>query len=272
MFLGSCRGSANSCWLVLFFVAALLAKNAPGSDFRFDRDTFAFANETVFEYRDGLAYLRRPWATENHPRPYTRRCFVMSRMVMQFRQCARFDPEDAPLDDRALAERIRTIVRRPAWREALPAGRRIVFPGYANLRAMSRTRGRVMQDNIGVGWTTYLRFGSIRMLYEYSRKYQERTHANLDATLARGEVFVAHLSTFPNLSINHAVLVYAREPKPPPATTAAIESYVVYDPNHPEAPRELTWSPTERAFAFQKDWDFVGGFVRVYQVYGKPIQ
>ena len=48
--------------------------------------------------------------------------------------------------------------------------------------------------------------------------------------------------------------------------------YLVYDPNHPDGPRELTWSQRDRAFTFQKAWDFVGGFVRVYQVYGKPLQ
>jgi hypothetical protein len=48
--------------------------------------------------------------------------------------------------------------------------------------------------------------------------------------------------------------------------------YLVYDPNHPDGPRELTWLPRERAFAYQKDIDFIGGFVRVYQVYGKPLQ
>jgi hypothetical protein len=272
VFLGSCRGSASLCWPALFFIAALPAKSAIASDFRFNRDTFAFANETVFEYRDGLAHLRKPSATKNRPLSYTRRCFVMSRAAMQFRKFARFDPHGAPLDDRTLAERVRAITRRPAWEEALPADRRIVVPGYTNLRAMSRKRSRVLQDNIGIGWTTYLRFGNIRIFFEHTREHQERTHADLDATLARGELFVAYLSTFPNLSINHAVLVYARERASPSAGTAAIERYVVYDPNHPEAPRELTWSPTDRAFAFQKDWDFVGGFVRAYQVYGKPIQ
>jgi hypothetical protein len=253
----------------LFLIAVPTARSATGSNFRFDRDAFAFANETVFEYRDGLAHLRKPAAARKQQRPYTSRCFVMSRAAMQFRKFARFDPHRAPLDDRALAERIRAITGRPAWREALPADRRIVVPGYPNLRVLSKTRGRVLQDNIGIGWTTYVRFGSIRMLYEYSREYQEQTHTNLDATLARGELFVAHLSTFPNLNINHAVLVYARKPT---SKRASIERYVVYDPNHPEAPRELTWSPARRAFAYQKDWDFVGGFVRVYQVYGKPIQ
>ena len=187
---------------------------------------------------------------------------------MQFRKFARFDPRGHPLDDAALAERIRAITRRPAWREALLPDRRIVLPGYPNLRTMSRARARVLQDNIGVGWTTYLRFGNIRMLYDYSRRYQEQTHTELDAKLVRGGLFVAYLSTFPNLSINHAVLVYARKPESSPA----IERYLVYDPNHPETPRELTWSAKGGTFAFQKDWDFIGGSVRVYQVYGKPIQ
>jgi hypothetical protein len=51
-----------------------------------------------------------------------------------------------------------------------------------------------------------------------------------------------------------------------------IERYAAYDPNHPETPRELTWSGKTGSFAYQKDVDFVGGFVRVYQVYGKWLQ
>lgn len=270
MFWVSCRGSANFCSLTLFLVAGLTGQRACASDFRFHRDTFAFANETVFEYHHGVAHLRKPSATESKRRPYNSRCFVMSRAAMQFRKFARFDPRGAPLDDPALTERVRAITGRPAWREALPPAQRIVIPGHPSLRALSSARGRILQDNIGIGWTTYVRFGSIRMLYEFTRSYQERTHAELDATLARGDLFVAHLSTFPNLSINHAVLVYGR--KPAARASKAIERYTVYDPNHPDAPRELTWSPTDRAFAYQKDRDFVGGFVRVYQVYGKPIQ
>ena len=54
--------------------------------------------------------------------------------------------------------------------------------------------------------------------------------------------------------------------------STGMDRYLVYDPNHPGAPRELTWFSRTRAFAYQKDWDFIGGFVRVYQVYGKPLQ
>src|SRR5205085_1060731 len=65
--------------------------------------------------------------------------------------------------------------------------------------------------------------------------------------------------------------VFAKKPKKPGNSTDT-DRYVVYDPNHPDGPRELTWSQTVRSFAYQKDWDFVGGNVRVYQVYGMPLQ
>jgi len=197
----------------------------------------------------------------------------MTRAALQFDKFARFDPKGTPLDDRALAERIRTVTRQPAWQKALPSDRRIIFPGYSSLREMSVKRGWVLQDNIGLGWPTYFRFGNFRMVHEHSRRYQEETHAHLEAALARGEPFVVYLSTFPSLTINHAVLVYAHRPAlARNARTRQMDRYAVYDPNHAKAPRQLTWSPGQGAFAYQKDWDFVGGFVRVYQMYGKPMQ
>jgi len=173
------------------------------------------------------------------------------------------------LDDKALAARIRSVTRRQAWAAPLPENQRIVFPGYASLREMSKARTHVFQENIGSGFITYFRPGNGRMFFEHSRKYQERTHASLDAALSHGDLFVGYLSTYPKLSINHAVLVYARNKSVP---GDELEHYLAYDPNHTEAPRELTWSPRDRAFAYQKDIDFVGGFVRVYQSYGKALQ
>jgi hypothetical protein len=193
----------------------------------------------------------------------------MSRTAMQFRKFARFDPSGAPLNDAALAARIRAVVRSTPWGESLPENQRIVFPGYANLREMSKARAHVFQENLGSGFLTYFRPSNVRMFFQHSREYQDTTHANLETDLSRGDMFVAFLSTYPKLSINHAVLVYARTKNPP---RDGLERYLVYDPNHAEAPRELTWSPRERAFAYQKDIDFIGGFVRIYQAYGKPLQ
>jgi hypothetical protein len=251
-----------------FLVAAAFAPSfLSASDFRFDRETFAFANAMVFEYREGIIVSRRAGsAKEKEPR-YTRRCFVMSRAAVQFHKFARFDPKQPPLDDKALGARIRAIARRPPWHQSLPAEQRIVFPGYANLREMSKARTRVLQQNLGLGWPAYLRVGNARMFFNHAVGYQEKTHANLEATLVRGDFFIAYLSDYPTLHINHSVLVYAKG-----SARNGIDHYMVYDPNHPNRPFELKWSPKLRMWNYEKDEEFVGGYTRVYQVYGKLLQ
>jgi hypothetical protein len=107
------------------------------------------------------------------------------------------------------------------------------------------------------------------MMLQPGAGYQEKTHARLNAALARGDVFIGFLTTYPRLSINHSVLIYKQKSFSP---NPGVERYFVYDPNHPESPRELTWSPRDRSFSYQKDWDFIGGSVRIYQVYSKPLQ
>ena len=260
--------TAAGFWQLGAFVAlVLLRSSAAASDFRFDRDTVGFANATVFEYREGHPSLRQ--REKGEPKRYTRRCFVLCRTTMQFQKFARFDPHAVPLDDRALAARIRNVTRRAAWGKPLPADQRVVFPGYANLRAMSKARREVVRANIGLGWPTYFRFGNFRMLFQHDSSYHKDTHTNLNAASARGELFVGFLTTYPRLSINHAVLIYKRKPA---SQNSGIDRYLVYDPNHPESPRELTWSSRDGAFAYQKDWDFIGGFVHVYQIYGNWLQ
>jgi hypothetical protein len=250
------------------FVAASLAA-ADASKFQFERDIFAFRNSTVFEYHGGYAYVRQTNGEKDKSKAYTRRCFVMTRTVLQFHKFARFDPGAAPLDDKALATRIRMVTRCHPWNPPLPENDRIVFPGYANVREMSEARGLLLQENIGLGWPSYTRPGNFRMFFQHSDRYQEQTHANLDAALSRGDLFIGYLSSYPHFTINHAVLVYARKPV---HSSNGIEHYLVYDPNHPDAPRELKWSPTMRVFNYQKDEEFVGGYTRVYQVYGKWLQ
>ncbi|HJT82367.1 MAG TPA: hypothetical protein VJ719_14330, partial [Chthoniobacterales bacterium] len=180
-------------------------------DFKFDRDTLAFANSTVFDYHEGKARLRRSSDKEGTPR-YTRRCFVMCRTVVQFQKFARFDPKARPLDDEQLAKRVRQLAKHAVWKAALPKQQRVVFPGYRNLRELSHKRGWVLQKNIGLGWPTYARVGNYRMVYLHSVNYQKKMHQELNAALDRGELFVAFLSDFPTLHINHAIMVYQRKP------------------------------------------------------------
>ncbi len=261
------RWGKSMGWLGVFAVVVCAQAGGATPEFCFDRDTFGFANQTVFEYHEGHASLRRPSATKRDA--YNRHCFVMSRTAMQFKKFARFEPHSAALDDSALAARIRAVTRQPAWTEPLPDNQRIVFPGYKDLKQMSKARRELVQLSIGHGWPSYFRISNARMMFQDGTGYQERTHAALNAGLARGELFVAFLTTYPRFSINHSVLIYRLKSSSP---NPGEDRYLVYDPNHPESPRDLTWSARDRAFSYQKDWDFIGGLVRVYQVYGKPLQ
>ena len=259
--------SAGVCWLTAVAAVTVARASATQSQFHFDRDTYAFANQTVFEYHEGHPSLRKGSAARKDM--YKRHCFVMCRTAMQFKKFARFDPRSTPLDDTTLATRVRAVTNRDPWATPLPDNQRIVFPGYNDLREISKARREVVQTNIGHGWPSYFRISNMRMVFQQSTTYQKRTHDRLNAALARGEVFVVFLTTYPKLSINHSVLIYKQKSFSP---NPGVERYLVYDPNHSESPRELTWSPHTRSFSYQKDWDFVGGFVRVYQVYGEPMQ
>jgi hypothetical protein len=241
------------------------ATAGPASGFNFNRDTLSFANTTVFEYHNGEVVSR--WGRKSDR--YTRRCFVMTRTAEQFYKFARFDPKGAPLDEGELHKRIRAVTRKPPWHDPLPTEKRIVFPGYRNLREISQANTRLMQRNIGLGWVAYLRPGNARMFYLHDKNYQVKTHQELEQTLGRGEFFIAYLSDFPILHINHSVLVYKHDR---PRSADGSDHYQVYDPNHPDAPRHLEWLPTKREFSYQKDKEFAGGFTRVFHVYGKFLQ
>src|ERR1043166_2492611 len=264
---GTWGKSVVGWWFGAFVAVTFACADTASSNFRFDRDTFAFANQTVFEYHEGHASLRKSSATKRDA--YNRHCFRVSRTAAQFKKFARFEPRSKPLDDASLAARVRDLTRQAAWGSPLPDNQRIVFPGYKDLKEMSKARREVVQLNIGHGWPSYFRISNARMIFQPGAGYQEQTHAHLNAALARGQLFVGFLTTYPRFSINHSVLVYKRKSFSP---NPGVERYLVYDPNHPESPRELTWSPHTRSFSYQKDWDFVGGYVRVYQVYGKWLQ
>src|SRR5215467_13355509 len=102
---GSWGKSTGFLWFSVFVVATIANARDTTSAFRFDRDTFAFANQTVFEYHEGHASLRRASATKQDA--YNRHCFVMSRTALQFKKFARFEPRYGALDDTALVARVR---------------------------------------------------------------------------------------------------------------------------------------------------------------------
>lgn len=242
--------------------------DVPGPAFRFGRDTFSFANETVYIYANGYAEKRVLKAGEKPP-AFVLHCFVMSRAAEQFRNFARFEPSQPPPDDRELAKIVRRVTGRGAWRSPLPPEKRIVIPGYADLRALSEARPLVLQKNIGLGWTAYIRVGNWRMFPAFlnGSRQQRHTQERVEGCLARNDLFIAYLTTYPKLSVNHAIVIYGRRPATPQDKAAGVVHYLVYDPNHPDAPRDMVYDTRQCQFSYQKDWDFVGGKVTVLQSY-----
>ena len=264
--LTSFRIPARRILLVALLFGFVGSANAtPGSEFDFQRDTLSFANWTVFSYENGKIVSHK----NQYGHHYSRRCFVMTRTVDQFYKFARFEPAATRVADNELHKRIRAITRKPPWHDALPPEKRIVVPGYRDLRELSAEKMDLMQRNIGLGWVVYLRPGNVRMFYEHGKKYQQKTHDQLERSLARGEFFIGYLSDFPILHINHSVLVYKHSR---PRSSDGSDHYLVYDPNHPDRPRHLEWLPAKQEFSFEKDREFAGGFTRVFQIYGKPLQ
>jgi hypothetical protein len=247
---------------------------APGPPLRFAFDTFAFANQTVYIYPHGHAEERQQSRRgEQHP-AFTLRCFAMCRSVEQFRKFAQFEPSLPPPDDATLAMLVRRINRHAVWRRALPPERRVVIPGYAGLHQLSADKPQIVQENIGGGWTVYVRPGNYRMFFYgvNGPRQQSHTQQRLADTLARNDLFIAYLTTFPKLSINHAVIIYGRRPATRADIAAGVLHYFVYDPNHPDRPRDMAYDTHRRMFSYQKDWDFVGGKVTVLQVYSYLLQ
>src|SRR4029077_7491539 len=131
---------------------------------------------TVWLYKDGERITEREEGTkalEQKGEHFTRRCFVMSRAALQFWKCARFDPTGKPLAAAPLAARVREVTGRDVWDDPLPREKRVVFPGYRNLREMSAADARIVQENVGLGWPTYFRLGNWSIITPPSRAHQE---------------------------------------------------------------------------------------------------
>lgn len=232
---------------------------ATGRAFNFPNDTFAFENELVWEY--GYDEQSNWVSRAREPKPeYAQRCFVLAESALQFFQGARFDTNRPVLGDAAYRRLIRQV-RSTNSRKPVCEDRKIIIPGYANLRSFSQSHEHVLKSELGGRWASYFQRGHWRMVFPFSRRHQERQAEYLLSQLRERKPAVVHLVRFPKLSINHAVLLFAAEERPDEIL------FHVYDPNQPEAPAELRFSRSTRTFLFPPNDYFKGGRVDVYQVY-----
>lgn len=228
--------------------------------FQFERDTFAFANELVWEYRLDAASGKMQTFRNDPPPRYSHRCFVLVRSARQFFYHARFEPELPQADPATYRRLIRTVVSLSP-RRASPPGEQVIIPGYDSLRSFSQGQGSLLKAECGGAWQSYFLRSHWRMVFPISRAHQRQTVTQLEQGFRERVAPIAHLVRFPQLTINHGIVLFAR------TETEANIRYQAYDPNIPAHPVELTYDRRKATFFFPATHYWPGGQVDVIEVY-----
>ncbi len=228
--------------------------------FVFERDTIAYRNELVWEYAfdpaTGLTTTRRAVP----PPTYWHYCFVLVRAARQFLYHARFDPAQPPAEAQERRGRIRAVLSRSPREPTRPEDQ-VVVPGFAALRDFSRAHEGELKAGCGGGWQSYFLRSHWRMVFPYSRRSQEKTAAELVRRVRANRAPIVHLVRFPQLTINHGVLLFDLE------EDAAEIRFRAYDPNLPAQPSTLTYRRAERTFFLPRSLYWAGGRVDVMEIY-----
>ena len=249
--------------LLTFTAGCACVKPADGAGRPFDyqSDTFAYANELVFNNQSGVDHADN--TSPNLEQSYTRRCFIMAAGVVQFWKHARFDPQAPPVSANELARRIRQVRDRAAWWPSEHVDNRIVFPGFANLHDLSAREGHLLRANMGAGWTTYFHLRKFPMPFVPSPEFEARLCDDLQHWLQQAHPMVVWLYNFPGVNINHAVTVFEEVDQLQNNQIA----FHVYDPNYAGAPHTLTYDAITRTFSYGRTFYFPGGPVHVRPMY-----
>lgn len=227
--------------------------------FDFQEDSFAYANDLVWEYHFDA---NGKWVHQRRePQPdYTHHCFVVARSARQFFENARFDATQ-PVASEAIYRRLIRKVVSVDPSHPLPDSKKIVIPGYANLRDFSAAQEKLLKAECGGAWQSYFQRGHWRMIFPFSRAHQERTAEQLLADLGQNRPPVVHVVRFPQLTINHSVLLFGAK------ETEKEILFSVYDPNKPDSPKVLTFDRASRTFSFAGNDYWPGGRVDIYEIY-----
>lgn len=232
----------------------------PLRPFEFARDTVAFANELRWEYQMDPRTGGMRFRPRVPPPAYSHRCFVLVRAVRLFHYHAVFEggrPLAGPVE---YERRVRAVLRRDPRRPS--TGARVVeVPGFAGLRDFSVAFELLLKALAGGAWRSYVLRSHWRMVFPISRRHQELTAQRLVAALARGDAPVLHLVRFPQLTINHGVLVFGR------VAVADGFAFDVYDPNQPRGAVRLHYDAAARTFALPPTPYWAGGHVDVIEIF-----
>ena len=219
----------------------------------------SYSNQLVWEYRLDPVTQKVLTSKKEPPPTYSHHCFVVVRAARQFFDHARFDPTLPKEAD--YTSIVRTVVGRSP-RKASPEEKKIVIPGYTNLREFSREHAQLLQRECGGAWQSYFQRGHWRMVFPFTRRHQQRTAERLLANLGEQRPQIVHIARVPSLAINHALLLYAAE-----RSTNEVR-FLAYDPNNSDSPSVLTFDSGGRRFSLPSNAYFPrGGQVDVYPIF-----
>jgi hypothetical protein len=234
--------------------------------FDFSRDRFAFANELLWHYELNPGTGRMDFRPRQ-PRPdYTHRCFVLVRAARQFLYHARWESEAGLATDAGLAtedhyrQQVRRILASNPRQPCLP-GHTISIPGYANLFEFSEAYESLLKAECGKAWRSYVLRSHWRMILPIGRSHQQATARRLVSALGKNISPIIHLVTFPALTINHGMIVFAAR------DNHAGTEFSAYDPNNPAAPSMLQYDRARKTFVLPPNRYWAGGDLNVIQIY-----
>jgi len=233
--------------------------STPPKQFDFSRDTFSFANELTWIYYRDPATGEMKHRKQSPPPDYTLHCFVVARAAKQFFLNAQFAPEQPKLSEEDYRKLVKEIAHRNPRKTVHPDP--VIIPGCADLKHFSKDYEKLLKEECGSPWLSYSQRGHWRIMLPFTSGQREKDAEELQASVERNGIAVAHVITFPKLSINHALVIYGC------VANAEEMKFTVYDPNSPKSPTTLTFDKATKKFTFPENDYFGGGVVNCYEVF-----
>ena len=232
--------------------------------FSFEKDTFAFVNETVWQYAVDPETGKQVTKNQDPVPDFTLRCFGVVKAAKLFFLNARFRPDLPILKEAEYTERVQSVMDRDP-RAIAGVMTPVEFPGYGSLREFSSVHESLLKCAMPGVWRSYFQRGNWRMVFPVTRGHQRNVANEICRSLDEGTPMGVHVYTFPQLTINHALLAWDAEEGDGRVTIRT------YDPNIMEAPLDLTFYRNENCFHLPPTHYFKGGPVKVYGVYRNLI-
>ena len=227
--------------------------------FEFERDSFAFPSELVWQYQTDPATGKRTLGPRDPKPQYAHRCFALARVARQFFYHARFLPDQPLATDDIYRQLVRAVIARHP-RIPCEAREQIVIPGYAGLREFSRAQEKLLKVECGGAWRSYFLRSHWRMICPFSRAHQARTAVTLSSWLKQNRLPILHLVKFPSLTINHCIVLFSA------TETGRGWEFESYDPNNADEPERLTFDRESKTFFLAPNACWPGGELNVSHI------